>query len=93
MPSDASRRKNPPTGDRRRVKPPDRKGNRIGKIPLKEAKGTLGPSHGNGANGNGVKKMTDLRDAVENGSYRVEPEKVADKIVKDAVREIRNRLR
>jgi anti-sigma28 factor (negative regulator of flagellin synthesis) len=37
--------------------------------------------------------MTDLRNAVENGSYRVEPEKVADKIVKDAVREIRNRLR
>ena len=93
MPSDASRRKIPPTGDQRRVKPPDRKGNRIEKAPLKEAEGALRPSPGSGGNGNGVKKMTDLRNAVENGSYRVEPEKVADKIVKDAVREIRNRIR
>lgn len=93
MPSDASSRKNPPTGDRRRVKPPDRKGNRIGKVPLEGAEGALRPSPGGGANGNGVKKMTVLRNAVENGSYRVEPAKVADKIVKDTVREIRNRLR
>ncbi len=93
MPSDASRRKNPPTGDRRRVKAPDCKGNRIGKAPLKEAEGRPRPSPGRGANGKGVKKMTDLRIAVENGSYRVESKKVADKIVKDAVREIRSRLR
>jgi anti-sigma28 factor (negative regulator of flagellin synthesis) len=93
MPSDASRRKNPSIGDRRRVKPPERKGNRTGKAPLKEAEGTPGSSPGRGANGNGVKKVTDLRNAVENGSYRVEAEKVADKIVKDAVREIRTRLR
>ena len=93
MHTDASRRKNPPTGDRRRVKPSNRKGNRIGKASLKEAKGALGRPPGDGANGNGVKKVTVLRNAVENGSYRVEPEKVADKMVKDAVREIRNRLR
>ncbi len=72
---------------------PDRKGNRIRKTPLKEAEGRPGPSPGRVANGNGVKKVTNLRDAVENGSYHVEAEKVADKIVKDAVREIRNRLR
>ena len=93
MHSDASRRENPSTGDRRRVKPPDRKGNRIEKAPPKEAGGRPGPSPGGPANRNGVKKVTDLRSAVENGSYRVEAKKVADKIVKDAVREIRNRLR
>lgn len=93
MPSDASRRKNPSTGDRSRVNPPERKGNRIGKAPLKEAEGRSGPSPGCVANGNCVKKVTVLRNAVENGSYRVEAEKVADKIVKDAVREIRSRLR
>jgi hypothetical protein len=75
------------------VNPPDRKGNRIGKTLLKEAEGKPVPSPGRVANMNGVKKVTDLRNAVENGSYRVEAEKVADKIVKDAVREIRNRLR
>lgn len=75
------------------MKPPDRKGNRIGNPPLKGAEGRPAHAPGNGANGNGVKKVTDLRNAVENGSYRVEPEKVADKIVRDAVREIRNRLR
>jgi hypothetical protein len=75
------------------VKPPDRKGNRIEKAPLKEAAGRPGPSPGRVAKGNGVKKVTDLRNAVKNGSYRVEASRVADKIVKDAVREIRNRLR
>jgi hypothetical protein len=75
------------------VKPPDRKGNRIEKPSPKGAGGRPGTSPGRAAKGNGVKKVTDLRCAVENGSYRVEPEKVADKIVKDAVREIRNRLR
>jgi anti-sigma28 factor (negative regulator of flagellin synthesis) len=34
-----------------------------------------------------------LRAAMNNGTYRVEPKKVADKIVKDAVRDIRSRLR
>jgi len=75
------------------VKPPDCKGNRIGKAPLKESERRPGPSPGRVASGNGVKKVTDLRNAVENGSYRVEAKKVADKIVKDAVREIRTRLR
>lgn len=40
----------------------------------------------------GVKNVARLRNAVENGTYRVEARKVADKIVKDAVREIRSRL-
>jgi len=40
-----------------------------------------------------VKKVADLRTAVDNGTYRVEAKKVAEKIVRDAVREIRNRLR
>ncbi len=40
-----------------------------------------------------VNKVADLRTAVDNGTYRVDAKKVAEKIVRDAVREIRNRLR
>jgi hypothetical protein len=37
--------------------------------------------------------MADLRMEVDAGTYRVESRKVAGKIVRDAVREIRKRLR
>jgi hypothetical protein len=48
----------------------------------------------NGASkGRTVKKVADLKTAVDNGTYMVESRKVADKIVKDAVRDIRTRLR
>lgn len=75
------------------MKPLERKGKGNGKPPLKGAERASGPSPGRFGNRNGVKKVADLRSAVESGRYRVEPKKVADKIVKDAVREIRNRLR
>jgi anti-sigma28 factor (negative regulator of flagellin synthesis) len=37
--------------------------------------------------------VQELRTALEGGKYRVEPRKVADKIIRDAVRVIRGRLR
>ncbi len=40
-----------------------------------------------------VEKVEALHAAVDNGTYHVPGEKVADKMVKDAVREIRNRNR
>jgi len=39
------------------------------------------------------RRIQELRTALEEGKYRVEPRKVADKIVRDAVRVIRGRLR
>ncbi len=44
-------------------------------------------------NGSSRKKMKSLRNALAGGTYRVESKKVAGKIVDDAVREIRSRLR
>lgn len=40
-----------------------------------------------------VEKVEALHAAVDNGTYHVPGEKVADKMVKDAVKEIRNRIR
>lgn len=40
-----------------------------------------------------VEKVEEIRSAVDGGTYRVEGEKVAEKMVADAVREIRNRHR
>lgn len=49
---------------------------------------------GNGkARGGDPRKVQALRTSVGDGKYRVESRKVADRIVRDAVREIRNRLR
>ena len=75
------------------MKPSDRKGNGVGKTPMKEAENKPVSSPDRAARGGAVKKVADLRTAVNNGTYRVEPKKVADKIVKDAVRDIRSRLR
>lgn len=63
------------------------------KAPSKKAQRSSPASPGNGGNGNGVKKVAALRNAVESGRYRVEAAKVADKMVRNAVREIRTRLR
>jgi len=76
-----------------RVKPSNRKGNGIGKTPLKESKSASVSSSDDVGKGGAVKKVADLRAAVDSGTYRVEAKKVADKIVRNAVREIRNRLR
>ena len=49
---------------------------------------------GNGKErGGDPRKVQALRTSVEGGKYRVESRKVADRIVRDAVREIRSRLR
>lgn len=80
-----------PPGERRRVKPLNPKGNGNGKAAPEKAKGGRGSTAGRGTK-RGVKNVARLRIAVENGTYRVEARKVADKIVKDAVREIRSRL-
>ena len=49
---------------------------------------------GNGAGkGSNPRKIQALRNAVESGKYRVESRKVAERIVSDAVREIRGRLK
>ncbi|HZW37096.1 MAG TPA: flagellar biosynthesis anti-sigma factor FlgM [Candidatus Deferrimicrobiaceae bacterium] len=37
--------------------------------------------------------MAILRTALDSGQYRVESKKIADKMTRDAVREIRSRLR
>lgn len=75
------------------MKPSDRKGNGVAKTTLKESGNTsVSPPNG-AAKARTVKKVADIRTAVDNGTYRVEAKKVADKIVKDAVRDIRNRLR
>jgi hypothetical protein len=75
------------------VKSSNSKGNGIGKGPLKEPAGARAPSPGRVAKGDGVKKVAVLRTAIDRGEYRVPAKKVADKIVKDAVRDIRSRLR
>lgn len=71
------------------MKSPNHKGNGNGKAPLKGSKGVAGPPAGRDAHG--VKKVARLGQAVRSGTYRVEARKVADKIVMDAVREIRTR--
>ena len=76
-----------------RVKPSDRKGKGVGNTPLKRAKRMPDSSPDGMTKSCPVKKVADLRTAVDNGTYRVESKKVAEKIVRDAVREIRNRLR
>lgn len=38
-----------------------------------------------------TKCVAGIKKKVENGKYRVEPKKVADKMVEDAVREVRSR--
>jgi len=75
------------------VKPSNRKGKGNGKTPRKKAQNEPVSFPGGKAKACAVKKVADLRTAVDNGTYRVEAKKVAEKIVKDAVREIRNRLR
>jgi len=75
------------------VKPSDRKGNGVGKTPKKEAENKPVSSPDRAVGGGAVKKVADLLTSVNNGTYRVESKKVADKIVKDAVRDIRSRLR
>lgn len=75
------------------MKPSDRKGNGIEKTPFKEAESAPVSSSEEPSKRSAVKKVADLRTAVEGGTYRVESRKVADKIVKDALREIRNRHR
>lgn len=39
------------------------------------------------------RSVAGIRKAVESGKYRVEPKKVADKMVEDAIRDIRSRGR
>lgn len=60
------------------MNPSERKGNGNGKAPSK---------------GGGAKKVAVLRTAISSGKYRVESGKIADKMVKDAVRELRVKLR
>jgi len=38
-----------------------------------------------------TKSVAGIKKKVENGKYRVEPKKVADKMVEDAIREVRSR--
>ncbi len=53
-----------------------------------------GSRKGNGnEKGGDPRRVQELRTALEGGKYRVEPRKVADKIIRDAVRVIRGRLR
>lgn len=75
------------------MKSSDRKENGNGKGALKGVPGAHGPSPGRVANGGGVKKVAALRTAIDRGEYRVQAKKVAEKIVNDAVRDIRSRLR
>ena len=75
------------------MKPSDRKGKGVGNTPLKRAKRMPDSSPDGMTKACPVKKVADLRTAVDNGPHRVESNKVAEKIVRDAVREIRNRLR
>jgi anti-sigma28 factor (negative regulator of flagellin synthesis) len=83
----------PLSGGIYRVNPLNRKGKGVGKTPLKREKSMPDSSPGDITKACSVKKVADLRTAVDNGTYRVEAKKVAEKIVRDAVREIRNRLR
>jgi len=76
------------------LKPSDKKGN--GNASHRERGDLRGvpPLSGNGGKkGSDPRKIQALRNAVDSGNYRVESRKVAEKIVKDAVREIRSRLR
>jgi anti-sigma28 factor (negative regulator of flagellin synthesis) len=76
-----------------------RNGNGTGHAPPEKRKKTEkrnkkdSPVAGCAGNGCCPKKMKSLRTAVAGGTYRVESKKVAGKIVDDAVREIRSRLR
>jgi anti-sigma28 factor (negative regulator of flagellin synthesis) len=75
------------------VNPPNRKGNGNGKIPPREAeRAGIAPEEVR-AKRTPVKKMAELRTAVDDGTYHVESRKVAGRIVDDAVKEIRKRLR
>lgn len=40
-----------------------------------------------------LKRINGIKGRLENGKYRIEPKKVADKMVEDAIREIRSRGR
>lgn len=73
------------------MNPLNPKGKGNGKAAPKEANRGRGSTAGRGTK-RGVKNVARLRTEVENGAYRVEARKVAEKIVKDAVREIRSRL-
>lgn len=57
-----------------------------------------GGKKGNGSISDGKKsprqkRIDRLKGKVEKGTYRVKPKKVADKMVEDAVRRIRHRIR
>ena len=73
------------------MNPSNRKGKGIGKTPPKEAQSAPASFPGGKAKAGTVKKVAHLRTAVDNGTYRVDAKKIADKIVRDAVREIRSR--
>jgi anti-sigma28 factor (negative regulator of flagellin synthesis) len=75
------------------VNPPNRKGNGNGKTPPREAGSARVTSDEERSGGNPVKKMAELRTAVNGGTYHVESRKVAGRIVNDAVKEVRKRLR
>ncbi|NJD63165.1 MAG: flagellar biosynthesis anti-sigma factor FlgM [Deltaproteobacteria bacterium] len=76
-----------------RVNPSNRKGNGNGKAPPKDAGGAPGSPPVQAGKGGGVKKVAILRTALDSGQYQVESKKIADKMARDAVREIRSRLR
>lgn len=75
------------------MNPSNRKGNGNGKAPPKGSGGAHGSSPVPPVKGGGVKKVAILRTALDSGQYRVESKKIADKMTRDAVREIRSRLR
>lgn len=77
-------------------KPSGRKGNGTGDSPREKPKspeGAIIPVPEDAGKGCAAKKIKSLRTAVARGNYRVEAKKVAGKIVDDAVREIRRRIR
>ncbi len=45
----------------------------------------------NGKEAGRTRRVSGIRTKVETGKYRVEPKKVADKMVEDAIREARSR--
>jgi hypothetical protein len=75
------------------VNPSNRKGNGNGKTLLGKAGGAPVPPPVRAVKGGGAKKVAVLRIALDSGQYRVESKKIADKMAKDAVREIRSRHR
>jgi len=62
-----------------------------------KAKGRKGKSGGNSSPGTPEstrkKRIVCLRDQVNGGTYRVDPDAVAEKMVDDAVQKIRSRIR